>query len=1000
MAAASTVLRFVTVRNPRKATEDDLAQNFVFYDDDAIAAPLVRAARKAWPEGRRAVYDKIRKFTGTNQYIKTTKQLHEVAKNLVDWGEWMIGHAGTISVESMRHRLDHDPPQAGIEVERLLWDNLLAQTFVGGVPEVREGIISALRAANLTHVDNALLHHEESGNALANATVVVPRLSEDEPDFELRAEPEDPEGGGKQPKRKPAEEHRLAEVTKLQSAHAELLGEFRQEVQSARLEEAPAPPVPRARRDGTCVEYPEDDAGAENVRVGLIGADAKRRLSKDTRTALEALGFKADQDHAVPDMLVAIERSAQQKGAEASFAPSMSRSVVQVGGAFWMSGGPTGEEEVRGPRMGPYRIGARRDIEYHDFYPLPQPSEGDEKPVCSVKPLGVADYRRVEQEIACYEPGEVAHIENVLKGETKQRVTRRLSRNEQITTFATEEEKTDERDTQTTDRFQIEKEAEKTVQEDIKFDLGVNVQASYGVVKLTADTKFAYAHSTKESDKVASTYAKEVVDRALERVTKKVRQEQITKTLEEFEETNTHGLEAKEDHTVGLYRWVNKVYEAKVVNYGKRLMFQFTIPEPGAFHLFASMKDPIEGTLAVEKPVDPRSNDVTSAYGVPGPLKEPSYLNATNYAMWASFYGAKVDPAPEYKVTISKAFNRDSMDDTAEFSDSKNDLKLPDGYEASQMWSSYGMHSASHDGPNWITVIIGRWSKFTTSGGSFNHWLDGEDDFVPFVIMGRTRFYAVNVEVECVRKEGHLEEWQNKTFEAIINAYNDRMAAYENALAEAKSKAGVEIQGSNPARNREVEAMELKKSAIRLMTQCRPLGSEAMKDADPQDQCSTPEFDCCEAIEDGSYVQYVEQAFEWSLMTYLFYPYFWGRHCKWRKIYQLQDADPIFLNFLQAGFARVLVPVRLGYEDSALRFVADGIPWNGGSVPGVDSEMYLAIANEMKEPVGTVDPDVAPWDVVVPTELTVLQCESGCVEGHGLPCPRSESEDEEPDDDH
>jgi hypothetical protein len=56
-------------------------------------------------------------------------------------------------------------------------------------------------------------------------------------------------------------------------------------------------------------------------------------------------------------------------------------------------------------------------------------------------------------------------------------------------------------------------------------------------------------------------------------------------------------------------------------------------------------------------------------------------------------------------------------------------------------------------------------------------------------------------------------------------------------------------------------------------------------------------------------------------------------------------------------------------------------------VPGIDSEMYLAIANEMKEPVGTIDPDVQPWEVTVPTTLAVLQCESGCVPGSGLPCP-------------
>jgi hypothetical protein len=151
--------------------------------------------------------------------------------------------------------------------------------------------------------------------------------------------------------------------------------------------------------------------------------------------------------------------------------------------------------------------------------------------------------------------------------------------------------------------------------------------------------------------------------------------------------------------------------------------------------------------------------------------------------------------------------------------------------------------------------------------------------------------------------------------------------------------------------------------------------------------CDYPEFDCCEAIHDGSIVQFFEQLFEWRLMTYSFYPYFWGRKCNWDTIYQLDDADPLFLQFLQAGYARVVVPVREKYDSAALRYLADGAIWGGGTAPGVDSPMYVAMENELKEPVGTVDPDVEPWPIRVPTTLTVLQCESGCVDGHGLPCP-------------
>src|SRR4051812_17028111 len=104
VVAPSTVVRFITGRNPRKPKEDDLRRNFVFYDD-AIAAPLVRAAREAWPDGRRAVYDRIRQFTATNAYLATPAQLRAAAGDLVDLGEWMIAHEGALTVASLEHRI-------------------------------------------------------------------------------------------------------------------------------------------------------------------------------------------------------------------------------------------------------------------------------------------------------------------------------------------------------------------------------------------------------------------------------------------------------------------------------------------------------------------------------------------------------------------------------------------------------------------------------------------------------------------------------------------------------------------------------------------------------------------------------------------------------------------------------------------------------------------------------------------------------------------------------
>lgn len=979
MPQPQTVFRFITIRNPRKPKKDELSTGFAWYDEK-IGAPLVAQVASEQAQGQDHVRGLILTFIRGNGFIRTTAELDAKFGKLVDAGDWLMTQGGGLTAAALAAYLAAHPVEASVDVQRVLWDNLVAFTFGGGVPEVREGVINALRAINLTRVDPLLLKDDAAVKRLATATVIIPSAAKVPRPPKGEHAPADVPDTGAAEKRKM--EEAWAHVRHLEEAHAELSALMADEIAEARALEAPAVPMPRRSTNPACgTTLPLDGAGAPTRRIGLLTAERRKGLGEATQAVLHRL--KVRDASGVAQALAKIEAESARVGAAVAKGPRYGRQVVQVGGAFWMTDDHS-HTRAKTP------AGAQRvDLEYTNFFPH---TADFARRDCQIKPLGVADYRRVEQEICCYEPGEVAHIENILKGESKERVTRHLKRTEETFTLSTEEEKVEEKDAQSTDRFELEKQSEKAVQEDIKFDIGVNVQAQYGPVKITADAKFGYAHSTKESDKTASKYAKEVTDRALERVTKKVKEEQIRKVVDEYEETNTHKVEAKDEHTVGLYRWVNKVYKAKVVNYGKRLMFEFMIPEPGAFHLFATIKEDVEATVKIEKPIDPRSPEVTSL-GMTGPLTNADLITPSNYLLWGALYGAKLEPPPLPEVTTAKSYNREGMSDGGQFSDSKNDLKVPDGYEANSFSVNWGYHQS---GDNWATIIVGRWPRTAANDFEWTHSLNGEDDFVPVTVMGRSTFYAANIEVRCLRRDETLKAWKIKTFDAIIKAYAERQSAYDVAFAEAKARAGVEIRGTNPLRNREIEMMELKKGAIRLLTKCADISSNAMRDADPKDPCSVPEFDCCTALAEGAFVQFFEQAFEWKLITYLFYPYFWGRQCNWKKIYQLDDVDPLFLAFLQAGYAKVQVPVRPGYEAAVMRYLADGVIWNGGSVPGVDSDMYVALENEMKQPVGEIDPEVEPWLITVPTTLTVLQCESGCVDGQGLPCPCKDEEQPTP----
>jgi hypothetical protein len=960
-----TIFRFITVRGPRKPTEQEAETAFVVYEDK-IGSDIVEAYRRF--DASHAAEVALR-YKQSQDFPTTPAQIEERQKGLVTTGDWLRAEASRLTQPQLKIFLATVPiaPEAGILT--WLWDNLATHVLVGGRAEARESIINALRVYKLIGSPGLEARSDAELRRMAAATVLMPSRRG------APSEPPTDDGGATNlppPDEKPAERAAkgFEQIAVVQRTADALTDQLQQQIDRGRVSAPKALLTPKVT-DG-CTENVAIDAAQEAANAAiaheatLLSAERIGRLGDEAQAVLRQAGVEAGAR--VPYALQRLRLHAQGIAQSTMAGITAEQPVIAAGGAFWVAASST-EHDHPAP-VSP----VRQEEFYGDFYVNERR--------CKIHPLGIADYRRVEQRLFCYEAGEIAHIENVMQGETKERTTRNLRRTEDIITVSTQEDTTTERETQTTDRFEITREASKVVQDDIKLDLGVNVQADYGTVKITADTKFAIAHSSTESDKQASKYGRDVTERALDRVVKSVREERVSKVISEYEEINKHGLKGGDDkHVVGLYRWVDKIYEARVVNYGKRLMFEFMVPEPAAFHLYATFKNPVESTTTLKKPVDPRSPDLLAAIGL-APLTSYSSVTETNYGLYAAAYEAKVDPPPSLWQTVSKAYNREGMDQAVQFSDSKNDLKLPVGYEAVSFVAPYGFHSG---GPNWVTIAVGGQSTFATSGGTFSSVLDGEDDIVPLVIMGRTRFYALNIEILCKLTTPAYEAWKLKVFNAIVDAYNTKLAAYNNDLAAAKSRVGIEIQGSNPATNRLRERVELEKSCLRLLSQhCDPLWSNAMKD---NRECKYPEFDCCEAIRDGSYVQFLEQCFEWKLMTYLFFPYLWGRKCNWQKIYQLDDADPLFLAFLQAGFARVVVPVTPGYKDAALRFLADGTLWDGGAIPGVDDPLYRSIVVEMMEEVGTIDPDIKPWTIKVPTTLTVLQCESGCVPGSGLPCP-------------
>ena len=90
----------------------------------------------------------------------------------------------------------------------------------------------------------------------------------------------------------------------------------------------------------------------------------------------------------------------------------------------------------------------------------------------------------------------------------------------------------------------------------------------------------------------------------------------------------------------------------------------------------------------------------------------------------------------------------------------------------------------------------------------------------------------------------------------------------------------------------------------------------------------------------------------------------------------IDHPDPLFSDFLNAGFARVVFPVRLGFQEAVTHLLETGQVWNGGELPMCTDPLYVSIVTEMKEQEGAPGDEIAvglPWDVTLPTTLVKLR---------------------------
>lgn len=605
------------------------------------------------------------------------------------------------------------------------------------------------------------------------------------------------------------------------------------------------------------------------------------------------------------------------------------------------------------------------------------------------KQIGIADYLKVEQTTHAYVEGEVAHIENIMAREYREKSTRKLRRSENTTTSSSDTEREQLTDTTTATRFEMQNEIAKMMQEASDSNTQFGINASYKTGNANINTSLGLgnaSHSSRdESTRQAVTQAQDITARAMDRIVTKVHEERIEKIIEEFEENNSHGFDNKkgDKHVVGVYRWVDKLMKNQIYDYGKRMMFEFMIPEPAKLHLLGM------GKSKFVKPEDPRTSDVM-------PVKDFSALSdEATLKYWISKYNVEIENFLQNSIKVTKgfAYGRDKTPDMSETAGASSAIgiqdvvKIPEGYISTE-------YSISGGGKEYVSSLLNIniadkriVEGITTTGFSKNGSFVGYSGDVA-VSISTDRFYSfeTSLSITCMLTEDARKQWQLKTFKAIIDAYEVALIEYNNAVSQEENKASA-IKGSNPNFYRQIENTVLRKNCISYMADRAPNAIHGYGLSGLTQGSSFTDYETKlskDLDKYSAFVKFMEQAFEWENLSYYLYPYYWGNKHNWSDLYKAENTDPVFTAFLQSGMARVVVTVRPGFEGAVQFYLATGKIWNGGEVPVIGDDLYLSIVDELKQPKGKKHGKA--WITRLPTPLNILQAESiGLKVAHPLP---------------
>ncbi len=478
------------------------------------------------------------------------------------------------------------------------------------------------------------------------------------------------------------------------------------------------------------------------------------------------------------------------------------------------------------------------------------------------------------------------------------------------------------------------------------FNFGSSVSGGYGPVTATVSVGLSNSSEDRAAVKESVQNTREITQKASARtrqehkVSVKLESTRGTEDASYRTITNPHADRALR---IDYFRMMRK-WRVDLFRYGLRLTFDIAVPNPGA-RLWARHRELADLDVRIRTPFSFKLSvdDITE----------------TSWTALGKEAGIALEPPPVATISIPYGHRYEAGKEV----DGPIEFVAPPGYTMGnefkgviQWWGPAGIPLMLW--PNDETKMQleqptpGTGVAQVTGKGVAG----GEKLMITFM---KTSEYTMQISLVAgaKRTDRTFRDWKQRVWTALRDTALAKHQTQQALLQDRRDRLWMLLSGKDTLTLRRLERDELMRGVLTWLigpefeTAPQEVGgiiklamdrdADSLDKADDQPQpdrtLTAGQWGTVSGF--GDLVKFIHHAVEWENLLYFLYPYFWGSDDLAREKLLFEHADPGHRDFLRAGYARVVVPIRPGFEERFTHLLDTGSPT--GESP------YLTIAQEV-----------------------------------------------------